>query len=184
MILTKKDLKDYLKYEKKLYGLDSKLKYLSSKLINSQAYMIWRYQKVLRNAEYFCNKKSKISIILYFYYKRKLNKLGQLLGIEIKENCIGKGLKIFHSGSVVVNSKAKIGENCRIVGNVCIGNNKAEGGIPKIGNNVLIGIGAIVIGDIKIGDDITIAAGALVNKSFIEEGITVGGVPAKKINCI
>ena len=64
---------------------------------------------------------------------------------------------------------------------MCIGNNKAEGGVPKIGDNVLIGVGAIIIGDIEIGDNIIIAAGALVNKTFLEKGITIGGVPAKKI---
>ncbi|MFR2798079.1 MAG: hypothetical protein ACLTF9_08075 [Clostridium sp.] len=181
MILTKKDLKEYLKYEKRLYGLEKNSKYLMAKLINSQGYMIWKYQKNLRKSEYFYNRKNKISKLIYFYYKKKLNKLGQLLGIEIKENCIKKGLRIFHSGSIIVNSKANIGENCRIVGNVCIGNNKAEGGVPKIGDNVLIGVGAIIIGDIEIGDNIIIAAGSLVNKTFLEKGITIGGIPAKKI---
>ena len=143
--------------------------------------MSWKYVKILRKVEFYKNNNNKV---LYIFYKRKLNKLGRILGIEIKENCFEKGLKIFHSGSIVVNSKAKIGKNCRIVGNVCIGNNRADGGVPKIGNNVLIGIGAIIIGDIEIADNVSIAAGAVVINSFKEEGITVGGIPARKLDNI
>lgn len=181
MINTKKDLKEWLEYEKKLYGLESIIKYSKAKLIKSQSYMIWKFQKNLRKTEYFYNKQGFLFKVGYLYYKRKINILGQLLGIEIKENCIDKGLRIFHSGSIVVNSKARIGKNCRIVGNVCIGNNKAEGGVPKIGDNVLIGVGAIIIGDIEIADNINIAAGAVVNKTFIEKDVVLAGIPAKII---
>lgn len=178
MIVTKKDLYDYLEYEKRLYINRDRLKYIISMFIKSPLYMNWKYVKVLRKVEFYKNNSNKI---LYIFYKRKLNKLGQKLGIEIKENCFGKGLKIFHGGSIIVNSKARIGENCRIVGNVCIGNNRSDGGVPKIGKNVLIGIGAIVIGDIEIADNISIAAGAVVVNSFKEEGITIGGIPARKL---
>ena len=53
---------------------------------------------------------------------------------------------------------------------------------PQIGNNVFIGSGAKIIGDIRIADDVAIGAQALVVKSVLEGGITVGGIPAKKIS--
>lgn len=44
-----------------------------------------------------------------------------------------------------------------------------------------IGVGAKLIGDIVIADDIVVGAGAVVVSSFTEPGITIGGVPARRI---
>lgn len=87
-----------------------------------------------------------------------------------------------HRGTIVVAENAHIGANCRIHACVNIGNkagspNKA----PKIGNNVYIGPGAKIFGEITIADNITIGANAVVNKSFLEPGIDIAGVPAQKI---
>ena len=53
---------------------------------------------------------------------------------------------------------------------------------PIIGDNVWIGPGAKLFGKIIIGNNCQIGANAVVNKSFEEEGITIAGVPAKKIS--
>ncbi len=53
---------------------------------------------------------------------------------------------------------------------------------PKIGNNVFIGPGAKIFGEITIADHIAIGANAVVNKSFTESGITVAGIPARKVS--
>ncbi|MBT0889312.1 hypothetical protein KJR38_03095 [Streptococcus lutetiensis] len=53
--------------------------------------------------------------------------------------------------------------------------------MPVIGNNVDIGVGAKIIGNVTIADGIKIGANAVVNKSFYEEGITIVGVPARKV---
>ena len=74
-----------------------------------------------------------------------------------------------------------MGDNVKLHGSNCIGNNGFIDKAPKIGNNVDIGFGAILIGDIEIADDIIIGANALVNKSFLEKGVTIAGVPAKII---
>ena len=52
---------------------------------------------------------------------------------------------------------------------------------PVIGNNVMMGAGAKVIGNVTIADNIKIGAGAVVASSFTEPGITIGGVPARKL---
>ena len=44
-----------------------------------------------------------------------------------------------------------------------------------------MGAGAKVIGNVTIADNIKIGAGAVVVTSFIEPGITIGGVPARKL---
>ena len=63
----------------------------------------------------------------------------------------------------------------------CIGNNSFSMKAPVIGRNVDIGIGSKIIGDVTISDDIVIGANSVVTKSFLEKGIVIAGVPAKKI---
>ena len=46
---------------------------------------------------------------------------------------------------------------------------------------ITLGAGCIVIGGVELADGITVGAGAVVTKSFLEPGITIAGVPAKKI---
>ena len=93
----------------------------------------------------------------------------------------GKGLHIWHYGSIIINGYAKIGENCTLHGQNCIGNNGKSNEAPVIGNNVDIGAGASIIGNIKIADEIVIGAGAVVNKSFFRKGAILVGIPAHEI---
>ena len=81
-----------------------------------------------------------------------------------------------------MNDTARIGKNCRIHEGVTIGATGKNGQAAVIGDNCFIATGAKVIGDIHLGNDIAIGANAVVTKSFIEAGITRGGVPAKKIS--
>ena len=143
---------------------------------------VWKFQIALRKAEYAVNCKKGILNLPYRIWRKLIfHRLSVKLGFSIPLNVFGPGLSIAHYGTIVVNSKAKIGENCRIQEGVCIG---ASGSTeaPVIGENVFIGSGAKIIGNIEIGNNIAIGAGAVVTKSFTEDGITVAGVPAKKIS--
>ena len=60
------------------------------------------------------------------------------------------------------------------------GNSKTD--CPTIGDNVWIGPGVKLFGKIVIGNNNQIGANAVVNKSFVEDGIAIAGVPAKKIS--
>ena len=53
---------------------------------------------------------------------------------------------------------------------------------PIIGDNVFIASGARILGTVQIANNIAIGANAVVTKSFLEESITIAGVPAKKIS--
>ena len=93
------------------------------------------------------------------------------------DDSIGKGFRIMHGYSTIVNCK-KMGDNC-LVSQLCtIGWGK--GGTPVIGNNVEIYAGASIIGDVTIGDNVTIGAGAVVVKD-IPSNCTVVGNPARII---
>lgn len=118
-----------------------------------------------------------------YYYAYKLGKLRRRTGIELQPNVAGAGLHLPH-GKVVINANAQIGEHCKILSDVTIGAQygRGRGTPPRIGNRVFIGTGARLIGDIEIADDIVIGANAVVTKSFLEPGITIAGVPARKIS--
>ncbi len=103
------------------------------------------------------------------------------MGFDIPPNTCGAGLRINHYGNIIINPKARIGENLDIHQGVNIGVDM-EGGVPTIGNSVWIGPRAKLFGDITIADECAVGANAVVNKSFLEKRITITGVPAKKIS--
>lgn len=84
----------------------------------------------------------------------------------------------------MINAFSKIGCNCKILSDVTISvsGKKGQKGAPIIGNSVFIGTGAKIIGKVVIADNVVIGANAVVTKSILESGITVAGIPAKKIS--
>ena len=181
MIYSKRDLKEYLAADQQ-YGISNSLKgKIIARFVQYPKWVLRRYVTFLRKQEYYINTAngSKIKGALGLYWERRKNRLGNRLGIEIEPNCFGKGLTIYHIGSVIVNSAAVIGENCKLHGANCIGNNGQTDAVPRIGNNVDIGYGAVIIGDVEIADGVVIGANAVVNKSVLIPGSVVAAVPAE-----
>lgn len=50
-----------------------------------------------------------------------------------------------------------------------------------IGNNCFIGDSSVIMYGVELGENIIVAAGSVVTKSFNEQGIIIGGNPARKI---
>ncbi|MDD1700179.1 MAG: serine acetyltransferase [Methanoregula sp.] len=144
---------------------------------------IWKFERLLRKIEYFINCKNSPFWKPYIYFlKWRFQSISTKLGFSVGFNVFGPGLAIAHRGTLIVGS-ARIGANCRIHSCVNIGKQAgSQNKRPKIGNNVYIGPGAKIFGEIEIADNIAIGANAVVNKSFLEPGITIAGVPAKKIS--
>ena len=183
IIKTRKELKDIIEYEKKIY-LGSSLKArIKDRFVKYRLWSIYQYIKALRKAEYYYNNKSKNVYfeIRYLFAERKKNRIGNKLGIEICNNSVDQGLFICHSGSIVINGEARIGKDCILHGDNCIGNDGSNSEAPIIGDNVDIGVGAKIIGDVKIANDTVIGAGAVVVKSFEIPGSVIVGVPAKRV---
>lgn len=147
-------------------------------LIRPERYYIRRYLHFLLEEEKFTFVKSQK--LLAYWYKARKNRLGSRLGFIISAGCFAEGLQIEHYGSIIVNPKARIGRNCKIHGNCCIG---STGGYPDdspiIGDNVDIGQGAQILGGIRIADGVKIGAGTVVVKDILEPGVTVVGVPGR-----
>jgi serine O-acetyltransferase len=144
---------------------------------------VWRFQTILRGLEYLHNRKHGpwVRVRKLLVYRRYLH-VSRILGFTIPINVFGPGLSIAHLGTIVVNTGARVGANCRL--HVCV-NIGTEAGYsdkaPRIGDNAYIGPGAKIFGGITIADGCAIGANAVVNKSFLEPGSVIAGVPAKKV---
>lgn len=186
MIETKEALVKCLKYEHNIYAnymFKTKSRYILSRIKREPARMIYSFLVLSRKCDYYFIRKSKgelLSSILYFLFVCKKNRLGEKLGLEIGTQNIHQGLLIYHY-NIVINENSNIGKDCHLHGDNCIGNDGKNPDCPVIGDSVSLGVGAKVIGNVTIADNIKIAAGAVVVHSFLEKGITIGGIPAKKI---
>ena len=177
MIDSKKDYRNYIVSDRKANGINykgfiGKIKYLC-RILYDRRYL---YIEYLRKEEYYSNTKAKLyNPLFYAFVKYRRQRLGEILGFTISKNCLGKGVRLAHYGSIIINGKAKVGDNCVIHGCVNIAKNVI------IGNNVYIGPGAKILPDVTIADNIKIGANSVVTKSFLDQGVTIIGVPAKVI---
>ncbi len=185
MIKTKKDLHNYLNHDAIALGRTGKQ---SMKLWIKHLVLpdyILKFQRIMRFCEYHKNNSRYLyhRVAFSLYYKI-FTDISLKLGFSIPLNVFGPGLAIVHYGTIVVSANAKIGANCRIHPSSCIGASGGFSDAPVLGNNVYIGPGVKIYGGIQIGNNIAIAANAAVNKSFTENDILIGGVPAVKIKNI
>ncbi len=97
-------------------------------------------------------------------YKR----LSVKTGIQIGINSFGKGLALFHYGSIIVNGTAQFGEFCVVQSDVNV-----SAGV-RGGNEVYIAPGVKILENIAIADNVIIGANAVVCKD-IEEPHTSWG---------
>ena len=165
-------MKEIIAYEKKLYFRDWK-HYLISLLSHDDHCHLHKFASRRPRDQGAGNKLAAL------YFRRRKNDLGAKLGVIAYAGCCGKGLHIWHYGSVIISGDAKIGEDCTFHGQACIGNNGSSEAAPVIGNHVDIGVGARILGDIYIADHVKIGANAVVTKSCYEEGATLVGIPAQ-----
>ena len=175
-----KKLKEEIKRIKQFYKEDSTLKSIYHFLTNHPNIVIKKAVICAKKYKFYKKNNHKIKNKLMMiicgiknnYYSNKYNM--ELYG-EFGEN-----LKIYHK-NIVINDKAILGKNIILHGNNCIGNNGKTEKCPVIGDGVDVGYGAVIIGNVEIANNIKIGANSVVTKSFMEEGITIAGVPAKKI---
>lgn len=158
MIITRKELKEYLFTDGQLYPkmTNGFMKRLKNRIVTSPqstSWNIYSYLCNLRYSEYHLNnsilRKSLSFVSVYhtvcllFRYKA-LRRLSFLTGFQIDPGSFGKGLMIYHYGSIVVNAGAKIGDYATIYPGVVIG--AKENGCPTIGHHCFIGAGSKILG--------------------------------------
>lgn len=175
------ELEKILEQDKKNYYSTDKYKMIYDCIVKNKNVELYKTIKYARKYRYYLENRNGLwNKIKFCIYARLNNIVGSKNNVELYGE-FGENLKIYH-GNIMVNKEAKIGNNVKMHGFNCIGNNGKDKKAPKIGNNVDIGVGAIIIGDIELADNIIVGANAVVNKSFLEEGITIAGVPARKIS--
>lgn len=173
-------LKEYLHQDRMDYQPFFSKGYLMDWILKSEQYYVCSYVKALRSEEYYSF--IKPNKLLKYFYQRKRNILGSRLGFFIHPKNFQSGLKIYHYGSVIIHPDARIGKNCTLHGNCCIGSKGTYPDFaPQIGDHVDIGQGAQILGDVKIANGVKIGAGTIVTKSILEENVTVVGIPARII---
>lgn len=96
---------------------------------------------------------------------------GQVTFTISKTTKVGDGVLFFHSYGTILNAR-EIGEGCRIVCNITLGDKKGK--TPIIGKYVEILPGAVIAGDVMIGDNCVIGPNAVVYKSVPANCVVVG----------
>lgn len=133
---------------------------------------IMDYLECMRYLSYYKNRNN----ILWLWYHYKYRKLGLKLGFSIGYNVFGYGLLIPHYGTIVVGGTNRIGNYAVLHTSTCISDNG-----KIIGDALYLGTGSKITSKIQLGNNISIGANSLVNKSFCEDNIMIGGMPAKYI---
>lgn len=111
------------------------------------------------------------------YYERKLKKLEHKTGINFENNItIGKGLIIGHWGHILLNGKAKYGNQFFVTGGVTVGRDirGKRKGTPTFGDRVVIRTNSTVVGNIHIGNDVLIAPNTFVNFDVPDHSVVIG----------
>jgi serine O-acetyltransferase len=185
MIKTRNDLKEYLIADGKNYWhlhvgcIKRWYTHLFTDPMTDQT-KIWSYIYNLRHLEYHINNKGLYHTLAKVYYSWRLRSLSYKTGFQISPNTCGKGLTIWHWGTILINGRVRIGENCTLRPMVLIGHRSAGEETINIGNNVTISSGVSIIGPLTIGNNVIIAPNAAV-ASDVPSNSLVGGVPAKVI---
>jgi serine O-acetyltransferase len=119
---------------------------------------------------------------IFFFTKYLFLSLSRKLGFSIPINTLGKGVYIPHYGTIVVNSRAYIGDYSVLNVGVCIGRHPGDKElVPTIGKSVFLAPGVKVFGKIHIGDGCLLGANAVVTKDIPPHKMAVG-IPAKVIS--
>lgn len=92
--------------------------------------------------------------------------------MQIHTTHIGYGLYVGHGGPIIINSTARLGDNCTLSPFTVIGSNHKNAAV--IGDNVYIGPGVCIVEGVKIGNNVTIGAGSVVTKDIPDNATAVG----------
>lgn len=107
------------------------------------------------------------------------------VSMVLSDVCIGEpvvmapGVYIPH-GQVVVDGLTEVGSDVILFPWTTIGLRSGNFQGPKVGDGVRLGTGARVLGPIQVGADVSVGANAVV-VSDVPDGVTVVGVPARKV---
>jgi serine O-acetyltransferase len=104
--------------------------------------------------------------------------------VDIPRNArVGPGLKIFHTGPVVVHPGAVIGANCVLLQGVTVGVRERPGELPVIEDNVTLGAYAQILGGVTVGRGAKVGAMSVVVHD-VPPGAVALGAPARTLKIL
>ena len=172
-----------MKFKSDLYRCEGRLSienFIRAIFINA-GFKYMFYTRLTQNSKR--NKITKLTIFPFSWIIQRHLMYKYGINIPYSTN-IGLGFKINHFSGIVINSKAKIGNNVTICQGVTIGKQESgKIGCPTIGDCVYIGPGAKISGNIKIGDNALIGANAVITSDILENEVVApekGKVISKK----
>lgn len=136
---------------------------------------MWIYLRIMRSLEFLENCYPANKKILKAIQKFRLRQYSVKLGVSIPPNTFGKGLTLWHWGSIVVNPTVDGGDYVVIQSDVNISADVV------IGNNVYLAPGVKVLEHVQIADNVIVGANSVVTKSISECNTTWVGAPSSKI---
>jgi len=141
-----------------------------------------RFVMLMFRTAYLIRNNKLLLIFFFWFLPFYILLIEWLMGIELTLKLeMGKNTQIWHGQGLVINYKAKIGDNCLLRHCTTIGNKGSGDDVaPIIGNNVNIGANVCIIGGIIIGDNVVIGSGSVVTKSIQSNSVVVGN-PARVI---
>lgn len=176
MVESKEELKRYISEDRKANYYSFKKQIID--FLTGGGYFPFSFLKNLRKLEYAINCHKKIQKLFRMI---KHLKMCRKYGCVIPPNVLGCGARIDHLNDIIINPKAKLGNNCILFQGITIGDHgKNNSGCAQIGNNVFIGAGVSIIGNVTIGNNVFIGAGSVVTHN-IQDNTTVVGNPAKAL---
>lgn len=131
----------------------------------------WRMTKVYRKLQ------ANQDNIWKYYYEKLLHHWELKTGISFENNMtIGKGFIIGHWGKIVINGKARFGNQFFVTHNVTIGRDirGKRKGVPTFGDRVVIRTNSTVVGNVNIGNDVLIAPNTFVNFDVPDHSVVIG----------
>lgn len=98
--------------------------------------------------------------MIYLVTRLRFEAISRKYGYSIPANVFGPGLSIAHLGTIVINSKARVGANCRLHHGVTIGSTRGKA--PLIGDEVFMAPGSSVYGEVVVGDRVHLGPGVVI----------------------
>ena len=107
-IKSRQDLDGIIKLEEYIYlqyMYPHKKDYLLGSFKSENAVKIMKWQRIARLTDFYDYQYhttgSKWHLLMYLWYIRKRNRLGNKLGLEVSTELIGRGLVIYHFNTLV-----------------------------------------------------------------------------------
>lgn len=137
----------------------------------------FRFTFFLRKTSYHAVRRGIFHRLAFWINKLILDHYQLMYGFQIPyQTKVGRGLCIYHHGTVIVHPRAVLGDNVSLSPGAIIGQSARgkRAGVPVIGNRVWVGCNALVVGAVSIGDDALIGPGAYVSFDVPEKAVVIG----------